>query len=171
MLASLACFRKVCLPNVPLTSAPCNLHLVEKIGDRIRRFRLLRSIKSRAALARRLQTEHGLKISAEMLRLYEVGKHDPPRTVRKALAAVFEVEERDLEFGDQPLSSLARLAPGSSFEIDPHAVLALVGAIKRNVDALIVLCSPAASNEYLESHGIRRPEEGPSRPPTEKKSA
>lgn len=89
---------------------------METIGQRIEKLRLRKGMKKRPELARALK-EHGVKMTGEMIRLYETDKHPPPRRVRAAMAKVFGIEEIVLEFGDPPPAKRAEI---TRMAAEPH---------------------------------------------------
>ncbi len=95
---------------------------METIGQRIERYRLRKGFKKRPELARAMEI-HGVKVTGEMIRLYETDKHPPPRRVRAAMAKIFEVGEAVLEFGEptpQQRAEIHRMAAETHHE-DPRA--------------------------------------------------
>jgi transcriptional regulator with XRE-family HTH domain len=69
----------------------------ERIGDRIRRERILRGWK-RPRVIQELE-KHGVELTAEAIRRYEMHKDNPGKDVRRGLSMVFGKDEAYLEFG------------------------------------------------------------------------
>lgn len=88
---------------------------MEKIGDRIRRERILKGW-NRPDVVKELE-KRGIEITAEAIRLYETHQNNPGRAVRAGLAAIFGKDESYLEFGHSIKNGKGEEVSGKELQI------------------------------------------------------